>query len=58
MMSNRKQPILRLESVAGKMCAVLHEGGKMDYIQPIPQKLQPFFNALIGFLGRREKVKK
>ena len=58
MMRNRKQPILRLESVAGEMCAILHEEGKINYVQPITKNLQPFFNALIGFLGRREKVKK
>ncbi len=47
------RPTLSVKRVAGELCAVLHEDGKMDYIQPFPVDVR-FIRAAIEvwWLGR------
>lgn len=40
------QPTLSVKRVSGKLSAVLHEDGKMDYIQPFPVDVR-FIRAAI-----------
>lgn len=50
---NKQRPLLELDTIAGELCAILHEDGKMDYIKPIPKDMVPFFNALINMLRKK-----
>ncbi len=40
------RPTLSVKRVSGELCAVLHEDGKMDYIQPFPVDVR-FIRAAI-----------